>query len=190
LIFNFRGTGASGGNLDILGWTRDLGAVIDYLWVLPEVGRSRLCLLGFSGGAAISIYVASSDNRVSAVAAGACPAEFTSLDEPQSLIDHYRSIGAIRDKDFPHSTEEWLNGFKLAKPINYVAAISPRPLLLVHGSKDEVVDVGQARRLYARAGEPKKLVIIDGAGHRLRQNTEAIAVVLEWLGQVNKLTLR
>ena len=32
LIFNFRGAGDSGGNLDILGWTRDLTAVIDYLW--------------------------------------------------------------------------------------------------------------------------------------------------------------
>ena len=27
-IFNFRGTGASGGNLDMLGWTRDLEAAI------------------------------------------------------------------------------------------------------------------------------------------------------------------
>jgi fermentation-respiration switch protein FrsA (DUF1100 family) len=190
LIFNFRGTGASGGNLDILGWTRDLGAVIDYLWALPEVDKSRLCLLGFSAGAAVSIYVAAADNRVSSVAAAACPAEFTKLDKPQSLIDHYRSIGAIRDKDFPPSAEEWLNGFKLVKPINYIARIFPRPLLLVHGSRDEVVDVGEAHRLYDRAGEPKKLVIIDGAGHRLRHNAEAMAVVLEWLGRVNKLTLR
>jgi len=30
-IFNFRGTGASGGNFDILGWTRDLKAIVDYL---------------------------------------------------------------------------------------------------------------------------------------------------------------
>ena len=190
LIFNFRGAGASGGNLDILGWTRDLKAVIDYLWALPEVDKSRLSLLGFSAGAAVSIYVASQDSRVSSVAACACPAEFTKLDEPQSLIDHYRSIGAIRDKDFPPSAEEWLNGFKLVKPINYVAAISPRPLLLVHGSRDEVVDVSEAYRLYERAGEPKKLVIVDGAGHRLRQSGEAMAIVLDWLGQVNKLTSR
>ena len=54
LIFNFRGTGASGGNLDILGWTRDLKAVIDYLWSLSEVDKSYLSLLGFSGGAAVS----------------------------------------------------------------------------------------------------------------------------------------
>jgi fermentation-respiration switch protein FrsA (DUF1100 family) len=181
LIFNFRGSGASGGNLDILGWSRDLKAVIDYLCALPEVDRSRLCLLGFSAGAAVSLYVAAGDNRVSSVAACACPAEFTRLGEPQFSIDHYRSIGAIRDKDFPPSTEEWLNGFRLVKPIDYVAKIFPRPLLLVHGSKDETVPLADAHRLYDRAGEPKKLVIVDGAGHRLRQNNEAMAIVLDWL---------
>jgi fermentation-respiration switch protein FrsA (DUF1100 family) len=184
LIFNFRGTGASGGNLDILGWTRDLRAVIDYLCALPEVDRSCLYLLGFSGGAAVSVYVASQDTRVSSVVTCACPAEFTFFtqsDKPQSLIDHFRDIGAIRDDDFPPSAQEWLNGFKLVSPINYVAEISPRPLLLVHGSQDETVEVSQAYKLYAQAGEPKQIVIVDGAGHRLRQNDEAMAIVMDWL---------
>jgi len=181
LIFNFRGTGASGGNLDMPGWSRDLKAVIDYLVALTEVDKSRLSLLGFSGGAAVSVYVAASDKRVSSVAACACPAEFTKLDEAQSLIDYYRSIGAIRDNDFPPSAEEWLNGFKAVKPIDYVAGISPRPLLLVHGNKDEMVPLADAHRLYDEAGEPKQLAIIDGAGHRLRQNDKAMAVVLDWL---------
>jgi fermentation-respiration switch protein FrsA (DUF1100 family) len=184
LIFNFRGTGTSGGNLDILGWTRDLRAMIGFLWALPEVDRSRLSLLGFSGGAAVSIYVASQEDRVSSVVACACPAEFTfftKADEPQSIIDHFRIIGAIKDSDFPPSTREWLKGFELVKPIKYVAGISPRPLLLVHGSQDETIKVSDAHRLYARAGEPKQLVIVDGAGHRLRQNDEAMAVVLDWL---------
>lgn len=184
LIFNFRGTGASGGNLDILGWTRDMKAVVDYIWALPEVDKSRLSLLGFSGGAAVSIYVASQDSRVSAVAACACPAEFKSFiqgDTPQSLIDHFRSIGAIRDKNFPPSPQEWLDGFRLVRPIDYVAGISPRPLLLVQGSKDETVPLADAHRLYDKAGEPKELVIVEGAGHRLRQNNEAMTVVLDWL---------
>ena len=188
LIFNFRGTGASGGNLDILGWTRDLKAAIDYLCALPEVDKSRLSLLGFSGGAAVGVYVASQDNRVSSVVACACPAEFTffnEVDESQSVVDHFRSIGAIRDDDFPPSAQEWLGGFKLVRPLDYVAGISPRPLLLVQGSKDETVEVSQAYKLYARAGEPKQLVIVEGAGHRLRQNDEAMAIVLGWLKSHN-----
>jgi len=183
LIFNFRGTGASGGNLDMEGWTRDLGAAIDYLCALPEVDKSRLSLVGFSGGAAVSVYVAAEDKRVSSVVAGACPAEFGlwTRDDPTSLIEHFRSIGAIRDSDFPLSPRQWLDGFRLVKPIDYITQISPRPLLIVHGSDDETVSVNDAHRLYARAGEPKRLAIIEGAGHRLRHSEEAMAVVLDWL---------
>jgi len=183
-IFNFRGTGDSGGNLDILGWTRDLKAAIDYLCTLPEVDRSRLSLLGFSAGAAVSVYVASQDKRVSSIAACACPADFSFLlnaDEPQSIIDYFRSIGAIRDEDFPPSTEEWLSGFRLVCPIRYVAGIAPRPLLLVHGNKDEMVAVSHAYRLYDSAEEPKQLIIVDGADHKLRQNDRAMAIVFDWL---------
>jgi len=183
-IFNFRGTGASGGNLDILGWTRDLKATIDYLCTLPEVDRSHLSLLGFSGGAAVSVYVASQDKRVSSIVTCACPAEFTFLinaDEPQSIIDRFRSIGTIRDESFPQSTEKWLSGFRLVSPIRYIAGIAPRPLLLVHGSQDEVVEVSHAYKLYDSAAEPKQIIIVDGAGHRLRQNDRAMAIVIDWL---------
>lgn len=183
LIFNFRGTGASGGNIDILGWTRDLKAVLDYLWALPEVDRSRLSLLGFSGGAAVSVCVASQDRRVSYIVACACPARFTfsEVDEPQSVIEHFRHLGAIRDKAFPSSAQEWLDGFREVSPVRYVARIAPRPLLLVHGSQDDVVPVAQAHEVYSRAGEPKQLVIVDGAGHRLRQDERAMAVAIDWL---------
>ncbi len=192
-IFNFRGAGYSGGNLDMPGWARDLKAVVDYLWTLAEVDRSRLSLLGFSGGAAVSVYVASQDNRVSSVVTCACPAEFTlvaKVEESQSIIDHFRSIGVIRDKGFPHSIEQWLGGFRHISPINYVAGIAPRPLLLVHGSEDELVAVADAHRLYDKAGEPKQIIIIDGAGHRLRQNDQSMAVVISWLKSNSQLTGR
>ena len=182
--FNFRGTGDSGGDLDILGWARDLGAVIDYLWSLSGLDKAHLSLLGFSGGAAVSVYVGSQDRRVSCVAACACPAEFSffnKADEAQSLIDHFRSIGAIRDTGFPGSAREWFDGFGRISPIRHVAGIAPRPLLLVHGSKDETVDVNHAYQLYEKAGEPRQIVIIDGAGHRLRRDDRAMAIAIDWL---------
>jgi fermentation-respiration switch protein FrsA (DUF1100 family) len=185
LIFNFRGTGGSQGNFDILGWTYDLRAALDYLGSLPGVSGSSLSLLGFSGGAAVAVCVAALDERVSAVAACACPADFDSLvtesGQSQSIINHCRGIGIIRDRGFPPSTKDWLDSFRRVRPIDYVAQISPRPLLLVHGSQDEVVAVSHGRKIYAQAGEPKELVIIEGAGHRLRQNEQAMVVVINWL---------
>ena len=184
LIFNFRGTGDSGGNLDILGWTLDLQAAIDYLWNLACVDKSHLSLIGFSAGAAVSVYAASRDERVSGVAACACPAEFSLiLDDNrwQSYLDRFHNIGVIRDADFPPSTEEWLDGFRQVTPGNHIAGIAPRPILLVHGSQDETVPVSHAHRLYETAREPKQLVIIDGAGHRLRQDDRTTGAVRDWL---------
>jgi dipeptidyl aminopeptidase/acylaminoacyl peptidase len=189
LIFNFRGTGASGGNLDILGWVRDLKAALDYLWTLPEVDRAHLALMGFSGGAAVSVCRASQDDRVSHVVACACPARFTFFerDEPRAVVEHFRSLGAIRDETFPPSVEEWFSGFQAVSPVDYVAGIAPRSLFLVHGSQDDVVPVAHAHEMYARAGEPKQLAIIDGAGHRLRQDDRAMSVVIDWLKQYVQL---
>jgi fermentation-respiration switch protein FrsA (DUF1100 family) len=185
LIFNFRGTGASQGNFDIMGWTKDLGAALDYLTTLPEADGSELRLLGYSGGAAVAVYVAAHDERVSAVAACACPADFSVLASggggAAEVVAHFRKVGIIRDRDFPASAEEWLDSFRVVSPIAYVSRLSPRPLLLVHGSQDETVPLSHAQRIYAEAGEPKRLVIIDGVGHRLRQDERAVATASNWL---------
>jgi len=183
-IFNFRGAGESGGNLDLPGWVRDLEGAIDYLYGLPELDKPHLSLLGFSGGAAVSIYVTAQDKRVSCLATCAAPAEFNSLigkGTPQSMVDYFRDIGTIRDAGFPQSAEEWMAGFYQINPVARVAEIAPRPLLLVHGKQDETIPVEHAYRLYDSAKEPREIVIIEGAGHHLRPHDQAVAVVLEWL---------
>jgi dipeptidyl aminopeptidase/acylaminoacyl peptidase len=184
LIFNFRGAGKSEGNLDILGWSRDLQAVLDFLYNLKEADKTRFCLLGFSGGAAVSVYTAAHDPRVSSVVTCACPADFRSLPQretPLDTIQRFRQIGAIRDKDFPPSIEEWQRGFETITPIKWVDKISPRPLLLVHGDADELIPLEHAYKLYQKAKEPKELKIIPGARHKMRLEKAAMAFVLDWL---------
>ena len=180
LIFNFRGAGTSGGNLDMWGWTRDLGAVIDYLYERPEIDSSFLTLLGFSAGAAVSVFTAAHDSRVTSVIACSCPAEFGFLD-PESALERFRRIGTIRDKNFPVSISAWAEGFRKVSPIDCVQDISPRPVAFIHGDDDEVVDISHAHRLFDKAGEPKKLYTIPGAGHKLRNNKQALDKVYELL---------
>ena len=137
---------------------------------LEEVDKSRLCLLGSSAGAAVSVYVAANDPRVSSLITFACPAEFSFLTDKQharATIDHFRSIGVIRDAAFPPSVNDWLTASAAVSPLRWIDKISPRPLLLIHGDKDDLVPVEHAHKLFEKAGEPKKLVIIPGAGHRL-----------------------
>jgi uncharacterized protein len=184
LIFNFRGTGKSEGNLDILGWSRDLQAALDFLYKLEGVDKTDVCLLGFSGGAAVSVYTAAHDPRVSAVATCACPADFHTLSARETPVDsvkRFRQIGAIRDEDFPPSIAEWQGGFETIAPIRWIDKISPRPLLMVHGDADELIPPEQAYRLYEKAKEPKELRIVPGAKHKLRLERAAMDFVLDWL---------
>jgi uncharacterized protein len=50
-------------------------------------------------------------------------------------------------------------------PEHLVADISPRAVLFVHAERDTMVPVAESRSFYARAREPKKLVVIPGANH-------------------------
>ena len=184
LVFNFRGTGDSGGNFDILGWTRDLKAVIDYVYVMKEADRARIFLMGFSAGGAVSVHVAAKDPRVSHVVTCACPAQFRGFHDREgarAMLERFRSIGMIRDRDFPSSFEQWLQGFRQVRPIDQIQKVSPRPLLIVHGTADDVVDPSQAWVLYERAGEPKQILMVEGAGHRLRIEERAMENTLKWL---------
>lgn len=51
------------------------------------------------------------------------------------------------------------------KPESVVHRISPRPILFIHSERDGLVPADESRSLYAKAGAPKKLVILPGAGH-------------------------
>jgi len=184
LIFNFRGIGRSEGNFDLLGWSEDLAAALDFLHSLERVDKTHLCLLGFSGGAAVCVYVAAHDARVSLLATCACPADFNFVEDRTNVsghIERLRKIGAIRDKDFPPSIAKWRQGFETILPIHWIDKISPRPLLLVHGDADETVPVEQAHKLYRKANDPKDIAIIPGAKHKLRLEEAAITTVLDWL---------
>lgn len=66
--------------------------------------------------------------------------------------------------------------------IDSVAALAPRPLLLIHGEADKVVNVQDSVKLYAQAGEPKALKLFPGADHVLSQvSEEAYVAVRDWL---------
>ena len=46
-----------------------------------------------------------------------------------------------------------------------VDRIAPRPLLLITTDDDRLVPPEESRALFERAGEPKKLVVLEGFGH-------------------------
>jgi len=65
--------------------------------------------------------------------------------------------------------------------------ISPRPLLLITTNNDRLVPPEETEHLYARAGEPKKLVVLKGYGHYEVYTepgfSEVMRETLAWYGQ-------
>jgi len=54
-----------------------------------------------------------------------------------------------------------------------------KPLLLIHGTRDNVLHMAASEDIYARAREPKQLVLVEGAGHRLREGAQQLFDELE-----------
>ena len=68
-----------------------------------------------------------------------------------------------------------------------VGKLSPRPLLLIHGDRDQNLPVQCSYNIYDWAKEPKELIIYKGSGHFLRECREELHDLLKgWL--VTKLT--
>ena len=180
LTFNFRGTGASEGDFSLAGWLDDLRAAIDYL--LAAGGVDGVWLAGASTGGALALCEAGEDERVRGVATLSARADFHewALD-PESFLDHARSIGVIRDRRFPPDPEAWARELREIRPTALIAKIPPRPVLLVHGADDDTVRLEDARVLADAAGDAVELRVLGEAGHRLRHDPRAVALIIGWM---------
>ena len=71
-------------------------------------------------------------------------------------------------------------------PIDVVADLAPTPLLLVHGEKDEIIPPRMSAELFEKAGSPKELLRVPGAGHNdgwQEMGPEYVARVVGFLTQ-------
>ncbi|HEV2661760.1 MAG TPA: hypothetical protein VGU68_14220, partial [Ktedonobacteraceae bacterium] len=62
----------------------------------------------------------------------------------------------------------WLRAgyhFHQVEPLRDINRIAPRPVFLIHGMKDSIVDPKDAPRLYAAAGDPKELWLLPDVDH-------------------------
>lgn len=179
LAFNFRGTGESEGDFSMSGWLHDLQAAISHLIATTEV--EDVWLAGFRTGGSLAICAAAEDERVRGVATFGSPADFDEwAADPRRFLQTTRDLGVVRTPGFPSDLAAWAQELKEIRAIGCVDAISPRPLMIVHGSIDDVVPLSDARAL-ADSAETAELRIITGAGHRLRHDPRAVAVLLGWL---------
>ena len=147
-LFDYRGYGASEGTPSPEGCFEDSNAAIDYVRSRPDLDPARLLVFGQSLGG---------NNAIAAVGAGnragirALAEESTFFSYPSIANDKIVSAGLLVGDRYS------------AK--NYIAAISPIPLLIIHGTADRIVPYSHATRLFAAAREPKQLITVEGGHH-------------------------
>jgi putative redox protein len=179
LTFNFRGTGNSQGDFSLGGWLQDVKAAVDHVLATDRVEDVWLC--GASTGGSLAICAAAEDARVRGVVALSARADFDDwAAHPRRFLEHARDIGVIRNPRFPTDPETWIRELRETRPLVLAEKLSPRPLLLIQGSDDDLVPALDARAL-ADCHGAAELRIIQGAGHRLRHDPRAIAVLLGWM---------
>ena len=165
LMFDCRDHGTSDGDGRTLSLGvrehRDVESAVAYL---KHRGMKRVVALGCSQGAVSSIEAAAEDNDIDGVIA---QASFTSLYEILTVATHQKRpdlkpwfVAMMTD------IAVWrMGGRGLDGPLDAVAKIAPRPVLLMQGSADELVPPGDVQILYDHAREPKSIWIGAGAGH-------------------------
>lgn len=183
VIFNFRGCGESGGDFDMVGWTRDLESVIAHVSDTPYIDPSRIIIVGFSGGGAAAIYVSAHLRSVYGLAVVGTPASFRIFhQDPTEIINDFRKRGIIRNPDFPKDVGRWVKHFEEIEPLHWVGHFKGQHLAIVHGDKDELVPVDHAEQMYAAAPDGiKELFIIPGGEHRLRLDQRFVSILESWL---------
>ncbi|MHB8293733.1 MAG: alpha/beta hydrolase family protein [Acidimicrobiales bacterium] len=176
--FSFRGVGESSGDFSPDGWLQDLRVMVSYV----AEGADGVWLAGFNLGGALAVCVAAEDARVRGVATFGAPADFEELtSNPRALVAQARKTGMIKTPGYGDRPEEWVGEVRGLRVLQLAARLAPRPLLVVHGADDSRVPVMDGRALADAAEAGADLRVLSGAGHRLRHDPRAVALLIGWL---------
>jgi fermentation-respiration switch protein FrsA (DUF1100 family) len=148
LAIDYRGYGQSSGPPPSEAQLyEDAAAAWNYLTQVRGLEPAQLVIYGHSLGGAVAADLAL---RQPAACAIVLESAFTSMAD----------MGRLRYPMFPI---DWLldQRFDTAQKVARLL----QPIVIVHGTRDDIVPAGMAERLLAAAREPKRLLLVPGAGH-------------------------
>ena len=171
LLYDYRAFGKSKGTLSRKGIIEDVTAAFKYVASRKDVDPTKLVPFSHSLGGAKSV-VALAMQPIKGLRAVITDGTFASYKD--MAMQKAGQVGANLTTD-NYST------------INYIDKLAPIPLLIVHGTQDRTVPVGQAEKLFKKAKEPKTYFKIEDGSHTNslnRNNGEYRKKMLAWLSDV------
>ncbi len=132
---------------------RDLDAVLKFAFNQPW-SSGRMGLLGSSMGGFLSLLAANSNpERIRATVVWAAPFDISGI--------HPRAEG------FEELGQVYPDGFRLGEPQNLECPSAAARVLLIHGQQDEIVGWKQSVHIYSRLKDPRQLLLLRTADHRI-----------------------
>lgn len=165
LLFDFRDSGASPGNLVSVGdfEQRDLFGAVDFA---RKLGYQHIGIIGYSMGASTAVIVGSEDPAVQALALDSPFADLrTYLRAHMTVWTHLPNfpVTPLILLEIPLLTGTNLNH---VSPLQDIAAMGKRPVLFIAGDADTTIPVNNSKELYQKAANPHdELWIVHGAKH-------------------------
>jgi fermentation-respiration switch protein FrsA (DUF1100 family) len=156
MTFDYEGYGGSEGRPSPRRCVADGLAAVRYARKISRNPRGGVALFGQSLGGAVAVVVAAKDPEVRGVVVEAAFATYRSMARDVLERSAFTWILVPIFPLFVGNAED---------PLRFVDKIAPRPVLFVHGDKDNVVPLKMSEILYKKAKEPKALWIVPGANH-------------------------
>ena len=159
LAWDFRAHGVSGGEISTIGYyeTQDVEAALDF--ALSQPGVQQVAAWGGSMGGAASLMTGAQRTEIQAIVADS---SFTSLEDEMAVMVKLPLLRPLIR--FFAETEAGAN-ISAVSPVEKIAQISPRPVMIIAGENDQSIPAQSGQRLYAAAQEPRTLWIVPEVGH-------------------------
>ena len=173
MMYDYRGFGKSGGTVDRRGMIDDVKAAFAYASKRPDIDTTRIVSYGHSLGGAQSV-TALGESPVKGLRAVIIDGAFASYQAMARIIGGQLGASLVSDE---------------LSPRDFVRKLTPVPLLVVHGTRDEVVPVSQGLQLYEAAAHPKTLFEVKSGRHGTalsNGNGEYRKKMIAWLDGVMK----
>jgi dienelactone hydrolase len=148
---------------------------VDYLCSRPDVDTTKIILLGYNFGAPFVPGIVATDHRFSFAAMVYGCGDFRTLFKYNVARYEGPIVG-----DVAGAFAEVL--LWPGEPMRYADRITPTPLLMINGEKDEFVPRANTEEFYAAAPEPKRIIWLN-SGHVRPENFALTENIVAKLGE-------
>jgi uncharacterized protein len=165
LVFDYRGYGRSTGSPSESGVLADARAAREWLSERARIPADQIVLCGESLGGGVVVDLAAADGARGLI-----------------LLSTFDSLPSVAAYHFPWVPTRLL----LRTRLDSLAKIAKYhgPLLQIHGTHDTIIPFALAQRLFAAAGEPKELIVVENGDHNDPLGPVVLKAIDRFLGEL------